>query len=202
MAILVSGNNNPENWILSKSPTDFFILKGYVQLLLDKLGLNTTEKALEDRRFSDALEIVAEGKTIARIGVVSKALLKDADLSQPAYYAEIELEACQALRSTANFKFVDIPKFNKIRRDLALLVDKTVSYNDLLQASNDISSNLKKIQLFDVYEGKNLPEGKKSYALSFELLNTEKTLEEAEITNIMNKLIKKYQKEFNAELRS
>ncbi|HFK5553166.1 phenylalanine--tRNA ligase subunit beta [Elizabethkingia anophelis] len=202
LAILVSGNNNPENWMLSKSPTDFFILKGYVQLLLDKLGLNTTEKALEDARFSDALEIVAEGKTIARIGIVSKALLKDADLSQPAYYAEIELEACQALRSTANFKFVDIPKFNKIRRDLALLVDKTVSYNDLLQASNGISANLKKIQLFDVYEGKNLPEGKKSYALSFELLNTEKTLEEAEIANIMNKLIKKYQKEFNAELRS
>ncbi|MDE5491566.1 phenylalanine--tRNA ligase subunit beta [Elizabethkingia meningoseptica] len=202
LAMLVSGNNNSENWLLSKSPTDFFILKGYVQILLDKLGLDTTERALEDSRFSDAIEIVSDGRTLARIGVVSKALLKDADLSQAAYYAEFELETCQELRSTANFKFVDIPKFNKIRRDLALLVDKTVSYNDLLQASKDISANLKKIQLFDVYEGKNLPEGKKSYALSFELLNTEKTLEEAEISNIMNKLIKKFQKEFEAELRS
>ncbi|MDE5436935.1 phenylalanine--tRNA ligase subunit beta [Elizabethkingia meningoseptica] len=202
LAMLVSGNNNAENWLLSKSPTDFFILKGYVQILLDKLGLDTTERALEDSRFSDAIEILSDGRTLARIGVVSKALLKDADLSQAAYYAEFELETCQELRSTANFKFVDIPKFNKIRRDLALLVDKTVSYNDLLQASKDISANLKKIQLFDVYEGKNLPEGKKSYALSFELLNTEKTLEEAEISNIMNKLIKKFQKEFEAELRS
>ncbi len=164
--------------------------------------MDTTERALEDSRFSDAIEIVSDGRTLARIGVVSKALLKDADLSQAAYYAEFELETCQELRNTANFKFVDIPKFNKIRRDLALLVDKTVSYNDLLQASKDISANLKKIQLFDVYEGKNLPEGKKSYALSFELLNTEKTLEEAEISNIMNKLIKKFQKEFEAELRS
>ncbi|NAW50884.1 phenylalanine--tRNA ligase subunit beta [Elizabethkingia argentiflava] len=202
LGILVSGNNHAENWMLSKSPTDFFILKGYVTLLLDKLGLDTQEKGLQDSRFIEGLEIVANGKTLARMGQVSKELLKNADVEQAAYYAEIEFETCQALRANSNFKFKDIPKFNKIRRDLALLVDKTVSYQQLLQASEQVSGYLKKVQLFDVYEGNNLPEGKKSYALSFELLSTEKTLEEAEITAIMNKLIKKYKQVFNAELRS
>ncbi|QCX53949.1 phenylalanine--tRNA ligase subunit beta [Elizabethkingia sp. JS20170427COW] len=202
LAILVSGNNHSENWLQPKSTSDFFTLKGYVILLLQKLGLETEEKALEDSRFSDAIEILSEGKTIARLGIVSKALLKDADMSQPAYYAEIELETCQALRNKGNFKFVEIPKFNTLRRDLALLVDKSVQYSDLLHATKGSSAYLRKVQLFDVYEGKNLPEGKKSYAMSFELLNPEKTLEEKEINAIMNKLIKKYQKEFEAELRS
>ena len=112
------------------------------------------------------------------------------------------MEVCQELRSKGNFKFVDIPKFNKIRRDLALLVDKNVYYADLYaSARKNKSKFLKNINLFDVYEGKNLPEGKKSYAMSFELLNEEKTLEDKEITEVMNSLIKNFQKEFNAELR-
>ena len=98
---------------------------------------------------------------------------------------------------------MEIPKFNKIRRDLALLVDKNVLYKDLLQAAkNNKSQLIKGINLFDVYEGKNLPEGKKSYALSFDLLNEEKTLEEKEISEVMNSLIKTFEKDFNAELRS
>jgi len=202
LAILVSGRNVAENWLQPKSATDFYYLKSYVKILLDKLNLNIEEKSLEDARFSDALELVSEGKTIARLGKVSPQSLKDADLDQDCFYAEIELETCQSLRSKENLKFVDIPKFNKIRRDLALLIDKNISYNDLYKsAKKNPSKYLKNINLFDVYEGKNLPEGKKSYAMSFELLNEEKTLEEKEISEVMNSLIKSFQKEFSAELR-
>lgn len=202
LAILVSGRNNSENWLLPKSATDFFTLKSFVNILLSKLNLKTEEISLEDERFADALEIVANGKTIARLGKVSAQLLKDFDIEQDCFYAEIELETAQKLRSTENFKFVDIPKFNKIRRDLALLVDKNVTYAELYQsAKKNPSKYLKSVNLFDVYEGKNLPEGKKSYALSFELLNEEKTLEEKEITSVMDSLIKNFKKEFNAELR-
>lgn len=202
LAILVSGRNVAENWLQPKSATDFYYLKSYVKILLDKLNLNIEEKSLEDARFSDALELVSEGKTIARLGKVSPQSLKDADLDQDCFYAEIELETCQFLRSKENLKFVDIPKFNKIRRDLALLIDKNISYNDLYKsAKKNPSKYLKNINLFDVYEGKNLPEGKKSYAMSFELLNEEKTLEEKEISEVMNSLIKSFQKEFSAELR-
>ena len=202
LAILVSGRDKAENWLMPKSVTDFYMLKAYVKILLDKLNLTFVEKPLEDERFADALEIISGKKTIARLGKVSPQLLKEFDIEQDCFYAEIELETCQALRKTDNFKFVDIPKFNKIRRDLALLVDKNVSYADLFKAAKKNPSKfLKNINLFDVYEGKNLPEGKKSYALSFELLNEEKTLEDKEITEVMNSLIKTFQKEFEAELR-
>lgn len=202
LAILTSGRNYSENWLMPKSSTDFYTLKSFVNILLGKLNLETEEVSLEDERFSDALEIVSAGKTIARLGKVSPKLLKDFDIEQECFYAEIELETAQQLRSKDNFKFVDIPKFNKIRRDLALLVDKNVTYAALYQlAKKNPSKYLKNINLFDVYEGKNLPEGKKSYALSFELLNEEKTLEEKEITSVMDSLIKNFKKEFNAELR-
>ena len=203
LAILVSGRNTAENWLQPKSATDFYYLKSYVKVLLDKLNLDIVEKPLEDSRFSDALELVSNSRTIARLGTVSPELLKDADISQECFYAEIELEVCQNLRSKDNLKFLDIPKFNKIRRDLALLIDKNVSYADLYKAAKkNPSKYLKNINLFDVYEGKNLPENKKSYAMSFELLNEEKTLEEKDITEVMNSLIKTFQKEFSAELRS
>ncbi|WP_313027797.1 phenylalanine--tRNA ligase subunit beta [Soonwooa sp.] len=202
LAILTSGRNVSENWLQPKSATDFFMLKAYVKILLDKLNIETTERALEDARFSDALEIVSGDKTLVRLGKVAPALLKDADMDQDAFYAEIELENCQSLRNTGNFKFVDIPKFNKIRRDLAMLVDKSVTYAELYElAKKNKSPFLKEINLFDVYEGKNLPEGKKSYAISFELLNEEKTLEDKDISEVMNSLIKSFQKEYNAELR-
>lgn len=203
LALLVSGRNVAENWLQPKSATDFYHLKAYVNILLERLNLKTEEKSLEDSRFSDALEIVSGGKTIARLGKVSAELLKDADIDQECFYAEIELETCHKLRSSENLKFAEIPKFNKIRRDLALLIDKNVTYAELYHsAKKNPSKYLKNVSLFDVYEGKNLPEGKKSYAMSFELLNEEKTLEEKEIAEVMNSLIKNFRKEFSAELRS
>lgn len=203
LAILVSGRNVDENWLQSKSATDFYYLKSYVKVLLDKLNLNIEEKALEDERFSDALQLISDGEVIARLGKVSPEFLKNADIDQECFYAEIEIETCQKLRANGNLKFVDIPKFNKIRRDLALLIDKNITYSELYQAAKkNPSKYLKNINLFDVYEGKNLPEGKKSYAFSFELLNEEKTLEDKEISEVMNSLINMFQKEFSAELRS
>ena len=202
LAILISGRTYSENWLMPKSASDFYMLKAYVKVLFDKLSLETEEISLEDDRFGDALEIISKGNTIARLGKVSPKLLKEYDIDQDCFYAEIETETVQKLRSKENFKFVDIPKFNKIRRDLALLVDKNVNYAELYKlAKKNPSKYLKNINLFDVYEGKNLPEGKKSYALSFELLNEEKTLEDKDITAVMDSLIKNFKKEFNAELR-
>lgn len=203
LAVLVSGRDQAENWLQPKSGTDFYRLKSYVKILLDTLPLMIEEKYLEDERFSDAIELSANGKTVARLGKVSPTLLKNADIDQECFYAEIELEICQSLRSKTNIKFKDIPKFNKTRKDLALLLDKNVSYAELYTAAKkNPSKYLKTVNLFDVYEGKNLPEGKKSYAMSFELLNEEKTLEEKDIAEVMNSLIKTFQKEFAAELRS
>ena len=191
-----------ENWLEPKSETNFYYLKGYVQLLLDRLGFTFVEKSLVDNRFADAIELLVGEKVMARIGKVSSQLLKSFDIEQDCYYAEIEIEVVESLRNKDNFKFVDIPKFNKIRRDLALLVDKNVTYSELYEAvMKEKSPILKSVNLFDVYEGKNLPEGKKSYALSFELLNEEKTLEDKEITEVMDKIIKIFETKFQASLR-
>lgn len=202
LAILVSGREVRENWLEPKSATNFYYLKGYVQLLLDRLGFTFVEKSLVDNRFADAIELLVGEKVMARIGKVSSQLLKSFDIEQDCYYAEIEIEVVESLRNKDNFKFVDIPKFNKIRRDLALLVDKNVTYSKLYEAvMKEKSPILKSVNLFDVYEGKNLPEGKKSYALSFELLNEEKTLEDKEITEVMDKIIKIFETKFQASLR-
>jgi phenylalanyl-tRNA synthetase beta chain len=203
LALLVSGRDVAENWLQPKSAVSFYNLKAYVKVLLERLAVDYKEAALSDERFSDALVYEVDGKALVRIGKVSPALLKDFDIDQDCFYAEIELEYAQELRSKNELKFKDIPKFNKIRRDLALLIDKNVNYQDLYQtAKKNKSPFIKSVNLFDVYEGKNLPEGKKSYAMSFELLNEDKTLEEKEITEVMDSLIKAFQKEFNAELRS
>jgi len=203
LGILVSGREAAENWQQPKSATDFYRLKAYVKVLLERLSIDYKETALTDDRFSDAVSYEADGKVLVRIGKVAPAMLKDFDIDQDCFYAEIELEFAQELRSGNELKFRDIPKFNKIRRDLALLIDKNINYQELYQtAKKNKSPFIKSINLFDVYEGKNLPEGKKSYAMSFELLNEEKTLEEKEISEVMDSLIKSFQKEFNAELRS
>lgn len=203
LAILVSGRNVSENWLQPKSVTDFYNLKAFVKVLLERLAIDYKEFALSDDRFSDALAYESEGETLVRIGKVAPQMLKDFDIDQDCFYAEIELELAQKLRFNKELKFNDIPKFNKIRRDLALLIDKNITYQELYQtAKKNKSPFIKNINLFDVYEGKNLPEGKKSYAMSFELLNEEKTLEEKEISTVMDSLIKSFQKEFNAELRS
>jgi phenylalanyl-tRNA synthetase beta chain len=203
LAILVSGKNQAENWLQPKSGTDFYRLKSYVKVLLDILPISIEEKYLEDARFSDAIELSVNGKIVARLGKVAPSLLKDADIEQECFYAEIELEVAQSFRIKENLKFKDIPKFNKTRKDLALLIDKNITYAELYNAArSNPSKYLRNINLFDVYEGKNLPEGKKSYAMSFELLNEDKTLEDKDITEVMNSLIKTFQKEFSAELRS
>lgn len=203
LAILVTGRDEAENWLEPKSATDFYRLKSYLSVLLQSIPVEFEEKPLEDERFSEGIAISANGKTIARLGTVATELLKDADLDQACFYAEIELEACQNLRAGKALKFKEIPKFNKTRKDLALLVDHDLSYADLYAAAMGKRSKfLKSMNLFDVYEGDKLPAGKKSYAMSFELLNEEKTLEEKDIAEVMNSLIKTFQKEFGAELRS
>ncbi|RZJ47923.1 MAG: phenylalanine--tRNA ligase subunit beta, partial [Chryseobacterium sp.] len=152
LAILVTGRNVAENWLQPKSTTDFYNLKAYVKVLLDRLAIDYKEVALSDDRFSDALAYESEGETLVRIGKVAPQMLKDFDIDQDCFYAEIELEFAQKLRSDNELKFKDIPKFNKIRRDLALLIDKNTTYQELYQtAKKNKSPFIKNINLFDVY---------------------------------------------------
>ncbi|MDL1912949.1 MAG: phenylalanine--tRNA ligase subunit beta [Bergeyella sp.] len=201
LALLISGREVYENWLQQKSSTHFYYLKAYVSLLCERVGVVLEEFPLEDTRFSEGVALSYENTPVIKMGKVSPELLRLFDIEQECFYAELEMKEIQEMREKI-LKFKNIPRFNKIRRDLALLLDNDIKYSEVLRvARSNKSPFLKSVMLFDVYEGKNLPEGKKSYALSFELLNEEKTLEEKEINEVMDSLIHSFQNELSASLR-
>ncbi len=204
LALLISGNTSRENWTKSSQKTTFFHLKGTVEQLLKKLNLNDVkQKPVSLPNFSDAISLELKGKDVGVIGIIDKKLLKKTDIDQDVFYAELNWEMIVAAASEHRLQYKEISKFPAVKRDLALLLDKEISYADLYDSSLNLNLDLlKSVQLFDVYEGEKLPEGKKSYALSFILQNEEKTLTDTEIEKMMNELIRNFQKNFSAELRN
>lgn len=202
MGLLVTGRQEPEQWNTQSHSSNFFHLKGYVRMLLAQAGIVCTEKAFENENFAEALILENKGQKIAVLGKVKDTFAKKYGVEQEVFFAEIELDAVQELRPKENFRLKDLPKFNQNRRDLALLLDNEVNYAEVAAAVQSLQiPELVRMELFDVYQGKNLPDGKKSYAMSFFLLNQEKTMEDAEITAIMNAIVQKLQQKFSAELR-
>ena len=171
-----------------------------------RLGIDlakTTVERLENELFSDGLVLkAANGKALSFIGIVARKQLKTFDIDQDVFYADLDWN--QLLKQNKQYKplIVDLPKYPEVKRDFALLVDKTIEFADLARAAFATEKKLlKNVYLFDVYEGKNLEEGKKSYALSFILQDTENTLKDTQIENIMNRLKKTFEDKFGATLR-
>lgn len=203
LSLILVGDRNPVGWNVSNDPTDFFYGKGVVTSLLDALGAkNYGEKALDDAIFSEGIRWTIGKKELGRFGVVSKKLSKAFDIDQQVLFADLDWDAILAAVPTTNFLVAPIPKYPKVKRDFALLLDEGVSFADLQQAAFQTEKQLlKEVSLFDVYTGKNLPEGKKSYALSFTLLDERKTLTDKQIDKIMNKLQQRFENDFGASLR-
>ena len=136
------------------------------------------------------------------MGLVSKKILKSAGIDQEVYYAELNWTALMKAIKKQKVEYVEISKYPSVSRDLALLLDKGVEFARVEQIAYQSEKKLlKKVELFDVYEGKNLPEGKKSYAVNFILQDEQKTLNDKQIDAIMNKIIANLKKELGAELR-
>ena len=203
LAIMLSGNKSPENWSLPSEPTDFFYLKGIVYSLLEKIGVSQiVEKETENTIFSEGLELQKNKQTIVEFGLVQKKLSKAFDIDKTVYFANIYWEELFEIAKEKSFTLQPIPKYPKVKRDLALLLDESVRFEDLQVAAKKVDSKLlKEVSLFDVYTGENLPEGKKSYALTFTILDTEKTLTDKQIDNLMKKLQNTFENEFGASLR-
>ena len=188
-----------------ETKTDFFYLKGYCEMILNRLGIHPDHLKTEETDkdiFKEGLIYKMGDKPIVSMGILSKLPLKKTDVNQEVYYAEFSWE--NILKALKNHKiaFVPMPKFPSVKRDLALLLDKQVSFKEVKElALRTEKSLLKSVTLFDVYEGEKLGNGKKSYAVSFTLLDEEKTLTDKQIDKIMNKLIGAYKHQFNAEIR-
>ena len=202
----LTGNKTAQSWVLREEKTTFYQLRAYVNNVLARLGVNldkVTVERLDDELFSDGLVLkAANGKALGYIGIVARNVLKIFDIDQEVYYADLDWN--QLLKQNKQFKAVisDLPKYPEVKRDFALLVDKSIEFADLARAAFETERKLlKNVYLFDVYEGKNLEAGKKSYALSFILQDAENTLKDTQIENIMNRLKATFKQKFNATLR-
>ncbi len=203
LAIFISGERTQSSWTVASRRSEFFYLKGIVENVFERLGIRDIDtKPLTDSDFAEGVSYVKNDKVLVSLGLVGKAALKRFDIKQEVFYADLDWDAILECVSTQNIAFKEIPKFPEVTRDFALLLDDSVSFQKVYDiAWNTEQKLLKKVNLFDVYTGKNLPEGKKSYAVSFTLMDEKKTLTDKQIDKIMGKLLAQYQKELGAELR-
>ena len=203
IAIALCGRANKEAWNTDDSTNDIFRLKGSVLTLLESLGLsNLKEEASSRDLFSTGLSLKLGKQIVAELGIVSGKIQKAFSVEQEVVYAELDFNQLYALAFKKDIKVQPIPKFPSSRRDFALLVDDNVSFDALKETARKVERKiLTQINLFDVYEGKNLPAGKKSYGLSFHFADPNKTLTDKYIDKVMAKLKTSFEKEFGATLR-
>ncbi len=202
LTLFLSGNRNQESWTNTQKPSDFFLFKGYVNAILSRLGIQKTQNLpVASDVFSEGIAIGFGQEIIVELGVVKKSILKNFGIKQEVFFADFNWALILKLIST-KIKYTEIPKYPEVRRDLALLIDQNVTYDSIYSIARQTEKTLlKDINLFDVYEGQNLPEGKKSYALSFTIQDNSKTLTDAQIDKIMSKLQNNFGTELGASLR-
>ncbi len=202
LTLLLTGNRQEEIWNAAQKPTDFFMFKGYVDSVLARLGIDKVKSGpVNSDLFAEGMSYQVGTEVLVHLGTVRKNILKHFDIKQEVFFADFHWDAVLKLLSN-KIKFADIPRYPEVRRDLALLVDEQVSFDSIYQiARQSEKSLLKEVQLFDVYTGANLPEGKKSYAVSFKLQDDSKTLTDEQIDKVMSKLQKNFATELGAVLR-
>ena len=206
LGLWLTGNKTALSWVRKEEKTSFYQLHAYVNNIFVRLGVDiakVTIERLENELFSDGLVLkAANGKALGFIGIVARKQLKAFDIDQEVFYADLDWNALIKQNKQYKAVILDLPKYPEVKRDFALLVDKTVEFADLARTAFATEKKLlKNVFLFDVYEGKNLEEGKKSYALSFILQDAENTLKDTQIENVMNRLKKAFEDQFHATLR-
>lgn len=207
LGLWLSGNNVNNNWAAPNEKTSIYQLKAYVENVLSRLGISTNRYdyvQFSNEIYSAAIDIQAKGKgkSLGTIGIVSKKLLKVQDINTDVYFAELNWDALMKEIKKHAITYSEISKFPAVKRDLALLLDKNVLFDQIEKIAYKAERKLlKEVSLFDVYEGKNLPEGKKSYAVNFVLRDDEKTLNDKQIDAIMKRIQTLLENELGAQLR-
>lgn len=206
LGLWISGNKVSGSWAHPNEGSSFYELKAYMENIFRRLGVNETKLVISqfaDEIFAKALQInTAAGKKLAVIGIVSKKILKEMDIDTDVFYADINWNILLKQIRNHTVTFTEISKFPSVKRDLALLVNKEVQFADIRKVAMESERKLlKEVTLFDVYEGKNLEAGKKSYAINFLIQDETKTLNDKQIDAIMTKIIANLTQKFEAKLR-
>lgn len=202
LALFVTGNYTLPNWNATAQPINFFSFKGIIEAILDRLGiLKYTTQVVNDEVFSEGISFVLGDRELVKFGAIKKPLLKSMDIKQEVFYADFKWDTVLAVLSQ-KIKFAEISKYPVVKRDLALLIDETVAFEQIHTLVKGVDKNaILDVSLFDVYQGDKLPEGKKSYAISLKLQDASKTLTDAQIEKIMSKVQQNLEKELGATLR-
>ena len=203
LSLLVTGDRNNTSWASPVKKSDFFFLKSIVGNVLERLGINGLNPIPnENTLFSEGITLVSNKKDIVEFGVINKSLTKHFDIKQEVLYANFNWDSIIDLVPTTEIEFKLIPKYPEVKRDFALLIDNSISFKEIHNIAFQTEKNLLKgVHLFDVYTGNKLPEGKKSYAVSFTLQDDKSTLTDKQIDKIMTKLQHRYEKDLGAVLR-
>ncbi len=207
LALWLTGNIRTGNWARPAEEATFYDLKAIVQNIIARLGLNPREIALKvevpEDIFSAGITIsTRSGKHLGTMGVVAPTILKKTDIKQPVFFAELDWDALVKLSLKKKVSFTPLPKSQGVNRDLALLIDTAVTMEQIENVVRESERKLlKDVTLFDVYEGKNLPEGKKSYAIAMTIQDDEKTLQDKQIEAVMAKIVTNLEKRLGASLR-
>ena len=205
-ALWITGKRVEGSWAHANEDSNFYELSAYVENILRRIGVKPgmiVRKKSDSDIFSAGLTIENRGgKKLIEMGIIAKKLQKQFGLDAPVFYAELNWTALMKVIKKNEVLYTEVPKFPAVSRDLALLVDNSVEFAQIEQIARQTEKKLlKKVELFDVYEGDKLPAGKKSYAVNFILQDEEKTMGDKQIEAIMNKLIANIKKQLNAELR-
>ena len=206
LGLWITGKRVEGSWIHADEETTFYELKAYVQNILRRIGVPQGMVVMEKNdsdAFDKALTLKNRGgKVFVEMGIVARKVQKQFDIDNTVFYADLNWDALMKATKKSEVLFTELSKFPSVSRDLALLIDKNIEFAQIEQIARQTEKKLlKKVELFDVYEGKNLPEGKKSYAVNFILQDEQKTLNDKQIDAIMNKLIANLKQQLNAELR-
>jgi phenylalanyl-tRNA synthetase beta chain len=206
IAIWVSGELNKEHWQKTLNVVDVYAMKSLVQSILHSLGIENYKLNIEQNSgnvFSQTIDLMLKKRVMATIGEVNKKTLKQYDISQPVYYAELDIETIMRAVSPSDIKAIEPSKYPEVRRDLSMVLDKNVNYSEVEEiAFNSVKGILREVNLFDVYEGEKIEAGKKSYALSFILRDDEATLQDKQIDTAMDKKMKQFETRLGAIIRT
>ena len=205
IGLWITGSKETWNWNIKEEPTSFFTLKANVENILTRIGLDPakcTIESISNDLISEGLEFKMNNISIAQLGYVSNKILKSLNISVNVWYGDLNWSAILKAIRNNKVTYTPLMKYPEVKRDLALLLDKEIKFSTIKELAFKAERQiLRNVNIFDVYEGANLPAGKKSYAVSFILQDEDKTLNDKQIEKTMNRLISVYEREVGAQIR-
>ena len=203
--LFITGKRNRHTWNSPETPTDFFYMKAFVELVLERMGINAgnlPQKESNKNYYSESIIYLVNNKPVAETGKISGDCLRKFDINQDVFYGHIDWDYLLHVQKNHKVTYRELPKYPWVRRDLALLLDLNIKFSQIKELAMRAEKHLlREISLFDVYQSESLGKNKKSYAVSFILQDEERTLTDKQIDRVMNNLINVFEKELGATIR-